>query len=95
MKNKKKLPIGVQTFNELIKENYLYIDKTKDIYNLLYRGANTISFPAPGGLENPFSCLLLRKSFLTARNCSKSYGFMINWIGRTIIFQSSILIFQG
>ena len=34
----KKLPIGVQTFEKLITENYLYIDKTKDIYELLTQG---------------------------------------------------------
>ncbi|MFN8576710.1 MAG: AAA family ATPase [Candidatus Sericytochromatia bacterium] len=31
----KKLPLGKQTFKDLIEENNLYIDKTKDIYNLL------------------------------------------------------------
>jgi len=31
----KKLPIGIQTFNKFIDGNYLYIDKTRDIYNLL------------------------------------------------------------
>lgn len=34
----KKLPIGVQTFSKLIKENYLYVDKTRDIYNLFAEG---------------------------------------------------------
>jgi len=34
----KKLPIGVQTFNKLIKENYLYVDKTKEINNLFAEG---------------------------------------------------------
>lgn len=31
----KKLPLGIQTFKRIIEENYLYVDKTKDIYNLL------------------------------------------------------------
>ena len=31
----KKLPLGKQTFKDLIKENNLYVDKTQDIYNLL------------------------------------------------------------
>jgi hypothetical protein len=30
----KKLPIGIQNINEIIKENYVYVDKTKNIYNL-------------------------------------------------------------
>jgi hypothetical protein len=31
----KRLPIGIQTINKIIEENYLYIDKTKIIYNLM------------------------------------------------------------
>jgi len=31
----KKLPIGIQTFSEIIKENYLYIDKTKEVLELI------------------------------------------------------------
>jgi len=31
----KKLPIGIQTFSEIIKGNYLYIDKTEEAYNLI------------------------------------------------------------
>lgn len=34
----KKLPIGRQVFSEIIQGNYLYIDKTKDIYQLFARG---------------------------------------------------------
>ncbi|MCK5056195.1 MAG: ATP-binding protein [Candidatus Aminicenantes bacterium] len=34
----KKLPVGVQTFSEMIGENYLYVDKTKYIYNLFADG---------------------------------------------------------
>jgi hypothetical protein len=33
--NLKKLPIGIQTFNEIIEENYLYIDKTKIALDLI------------------------------------------------------------
>ena len=30
----KKLPIGIQTFSEIINENYIYTDKTKEAYEL-------------------------------------------------------------
>jgi len=30
-----KLPIGIQTFEDIRKENYIYIDKTKEIYNFI------------------------------------------------------------
>ena len=31
----KKLPIGIQTFSDIINENYLYIDKTKYALDLI------------------------------------------------------------
>ncbi len=34
----KKLPIGIQTFSEMIKEDYLYVDKTQNIAELLEAG---------------------------------------------------------
>jgi len=33
-----KLPLGIQTFSEIINENYLYVDKTQQIYNLICSG---------------------------------------------------------
>lgn len=34
----KKLPIGIQTFSEIITKDYLYIDKTKEAHNLIESG---------------------------------------------------------
>jgi hypothetical protein len=34
----KKLPIGLYTFSKLIEEDYLYVDKTRNIYQLIDRG---------------------------------------------------------
>ena len=34
----KKLPIGIQSLGKLIEEDYIYIDKTKHIYNLIKNG---------------------------------------------------------
>jgi len=34
----KKLPIGLQTFSEIIQENYYYVDKTEFAYKLLTKG---------------------------------------------------------
>ena len=31
----KKLPIGIQTFKRIIEEDYIYIDKTKEAYDLI------------------------------------------------------------
>ena len=34
----RKLPIGIQSFETIRTEKYLYVDKTKDIYNLVHSG---------------------------------------------------------
>ncbi len=34
----KKLPIGIQAFSKIREDNYAYVDKTEDIYNLIDRG---------------------------------------------------------
>ncbi len=34
----KKLPLGIQTFSEIITEDYLYVDKTREIYKLIDSG---------------------------------------------------------
>ncbi len=31
----KRLPLGIQTFKEIIEDNYLYVDKTKIAYDLI------------------------------------------------------------
>ena len=35
-----KLPIGIQSFEKLITERYIYVDKTDYIYNLVHSGAS-------------------------------------------------------
>lgn len=36
--NLKKLPIGIQSFSKIIKNDYLYVDKTRDIVELMQAG---------------------------------------------------------
>ena len=54
MRQMRKLPIGIQTFEEIRKDNYLYVDKTAMIYQsgyLTIRGYDkevllyTLAFP--------------------------------------------------
>ena len=33
-----KLPVGIQTFSEIIEQNYLYVDKTEHIFRLIDSG---------------------------------------------------------
>jgi hypothetical protein len=37
-KRLKNLPTGIQTFEEIIKDNYIYVDKTRMLVNLIERG---------------------------------------------------------
>jgi len=34
----KKLPIGVQSFDRIIREEFMYVDKTRQIYDLISQG---------------------------------------------------------
>lgn len=43
----KKLPVGIQTFSELIGENYLYVDKTELIYHLIRDGGKYFFLSRP------------------------------------------------
>ncbi|MDR1342885.1 MAG: AAA family ATPase, partial [Prevotellaceae bacterium] len=38
MATMKNLPIGIQSFEKLRERNYLYVDKTKEIYDLIAAG---------------------------------------------------------
>ena len=61
----RKLPIGIQSFDKLRTENYLYVDKTEFIYQMAYQGV-------PYFLSRPRRCCY-RHSRLISRgrkNCS-------------------------
>lgn len=64
----KKLPIGIQTFSKLIQDDYLYIDKTHEILNLIENGEVFLSKPRRFGksLLKSLPCcfpLLIKTSF--------------------------------
>ena len=67
----RKLPIGIQSFDKLRTENYLYVDKTKFIYQMAYQGV-------PYFLSRPrrFGKSLLLSTFKAyfrgeVKNCSR------------------------
>jgi len=55
----KKLPIGIQSFEKLREDNYLYIDKTRDAFVPLkwLIKDHIFFFPDPADLANP--CFLI------------------------------------
>ena len=65
---KKKLPVGINSFEELITNNYYYVDKTKYIYDLIDSScASYLSRPPKFGktlLIDTIKCLLEGKSQL-------------------------------
>ncbi|MCX7997913.1 MAG: AAA family ATPase [Leptospiraceae bacterium] len=52
------LPIGIQTFSKIVKENFLYVDKTKQIYKLIEKsGAYFLARPRRFGKSLTLSVL--------------------------------------
>ncbi len=49
----KKLPIGIQTFQKIRKDDYVYVDKTDLAVDLISR-YQYVFYPAPGGLGKAF-----------------------------------------
>lgn len=47
MKNKKKLPVGIESFYEIIQEDFYYVDKTRMIADLLHNWGKVNLFARP------------------------------------------------
>ena len=43
----KRCPIGIQTFEEIINKDYLYIDKTEYVYRMAYGASKYYFLKAP------------------------------------------------
>ena len=52
-----KLPIGIQSFEDIREENYLYVDKTKQILLYLYH----FYFVSPTLQNSPISIFIILK----------------------------------
>ncbi|NOQ36972.1 MAG: AAA family ATPase [Methylococcaceae bacterium] len=74
----KKLPIGLQTFSELITENYYYVDKTPLIEKLANEGKYYfLSRPRRFGKSLLLSTL--KSTFLGEEECFKGLYLENNW----------------
>jgi len=77
----KKLPIGVQTFSDMIEENYLYVDKTQYIYNLFADGGKYYFLSRPRRFGKSLLLSTLKEIFLGNQELFKGlwiYG-KIDW----------------
>lgn len=59
----KKCPVGIQTFSDLIEENYLYIDKTSYIYRLTHDAAKYFFLSRPRRFGKSLLTSTLRSYF--------------------------------
>jgi hypothetical protein len=59
----KNLPIGIHTFSDLITQNYLYVDKTKDIFNLFARGGKYYFLSRPRRFGKSLLIFTLKEIF--------------------------------
>jgi len=59
----KNLPIGIHTFSQLIEGNYLYVDKTKEIYNLIGRGGKYFFISRPRRFGKSLMVSTLKEMF--------------------------------
>ena len=50
----RKYPVGIQTFEIIRREGYVYVDKTGYIWNLVHGGGKSFFLNRPGGSANRF-----------------------------------------
>ena len=63
MKKKKKLPIGISNFKDIIEKNYYYFDKTKFIEDILEDGAQVKLFTRPRRFGKTLNISMLKYFF--------------------------------
>lgn len=62
MKNKKKLPVGIESFYEIIQQNFYYVDKTQMIADLLYNWGKVNLFTRPRRFGKSLNVSILKLS---------------------------------
>ena len=72
-------PIGIQNFESLRNDGYLYVDKTRLIYQLVKTGRYKLVFlAAPAALGRVCLYLLLKHTIRERKNYSKDW-LLSNW----------------
>jgi hypothetical protein len=85
----KKLPLGVQSFEEIIDGNFLYADKTRYTYELLDSGADSVFLSRPRGFGKTLLLSSINELFTGNRERFKDL-----WIGQSDYdFQKRPVIF--
>ena len=78
--NKKKLPIGLSDFKELIKDDYYYIDKSLLIKEIIDSGAKSILLPRPRRFGKTLNLSMLRYFYeKSAEDTSQLFQHLNIW----------------
>ncbi|MFH1643866.1 MAG: AAA family ATPase [bacterium] len=83
----KKFPIGIQTFEKIIKGDYLYIDKTKPIYDVINSGT-TFFISRPRRFGKSLLCSILEEIFKGNKELFKNlwiYNSDYKWPSHPVI----------
>ena len=75
---KKRLPVGVENFEQLIKDNYYYVDKTGLISELLRNGGMVNLFTRPRRFGKTLNMSMLEHFFSIERDQSIFEGLKIS-----------------
>ena len=65
VKERKRLPVGVENFEQIINDNYYYVDKTKLISELLHNGGMVNLITRPRRFGKTLTMSMLEHFFLT------------------------------
>jgi len=75
----KKLPIGIQTFRDIIDDDYLYIDKTGEIYKLLTEGGKYYFLSRPRRFGKSLMVSTLKEIFSGNKELFKDLWIYDKW----------------
>jgi hypothetical protein len=67
----KRLPLGMQTFEDIIEDDYLYVDKTEVIHRLLTTAGKVVFLSRPRRFGKSLLCSTLRSIFEGRRDLFK------------------------
>lgn len=83
----KNLPIGIQVFGDLIRENYLYVDKTKNIHDLFAKGGKYYFLSRPRRFGKSLLLSTLKEIFSGNKELFKGLWIYdkIKWIKHPVI----------
>lgn len=87
-REKKRLPIGIQTFSKLVEDNYLYVDKTNYIYRLLTEGGQYYFLSRPRRFGKSLLLSTLYELFNGSRHLFKNLWIYdkIAWERHPVIY---------